>query len=207
MVNGFIGARYMAVLLVLTSLTLEASLHSFAADPPRYVYGQSTRELDFAKDIRPVLEARCFGCHGPQQQINGLRLDSKEGMLRGGKAGPAIVPGRAAASLLYRKVTGTGEGSPMPLSGEKLTPEQIDSIRTWIDQGAPWSEGLVAEAPAKKHWAYIKPVRPPLPEVKDRAWVRNPSDAFILARLEKEGLTPSPDATTENHHRRHTQST
>jgi hypothetical protein len=87
----------------------------------------------------------------------------------------------------------------MPLSGEKLTPEQIDSIRTWIDQGARWPEGSVAEvSPAKKHWAYLKPLRPSLPDVKDRAWVRNPIDSFILARLEKEGLKPSPEASKEN---------
>ena len=159
---------------------------------------QNSRELDFAKDIRPVLEARCFGCHGAQQQISGLRLDSKEGMLRGGKAGPAIVPGQGSESLLYRKVTGTADGSAMPLSGDKLTQDQIDSIRTWIDQGARWPEGLATEAPAKKHWAYVKPVRPRPPEVKDRAWVRNPIDAFILARLEKEGLKPSPEASKEN---------
>src|SRR5262245_15385587 len=131
MVDRSIGAHYRVV--ALTGLMLLASFGVFAGGNPSSA--QNSRELDFAKDIRPVLEARCFGCHGAQQQINGLRLDSKEGMLRGGKAGPAILPGRGSESLLYRKVTGTAEGSPMPLSGDKLTQEQIDSIRTWIDQG------------------------------------------------------------------------
>src|SRR5437899_3114455 len=195
----FTHAGCLAVLIVLASLTVDPTSPALAGGPTGIASGQSVRDLHFVRDIRPVLEARCFGCHGPQQQMSGLRLDSKEAGLRGGKSGPVIVLGRGAESLLYRKVAGTAEGPAMPLSGEKLTPEQIDSIRTWIDQGARWPEGLVAEArPAKKHWAYLKPVRPSVPEVNDRAWFRNPIATFVLARLEKESLKPSPEASKEN---------
>ena len=151
--------------------------------------------VDFVKDIQPIFEASCNQCHGSEQQTNGLRLDSRDSAFQEGNSGPAIVPGSSSQSLLYRKLLGQAEGSPMPLSGE-LSPEQIALIGAWLDQGAKWPDSArAALRPAKKHWAYVKPVRPELPPVENSGWMRNPIDRFILARLEKEGLEPNPEAS------------
>ena len=154
-------------------------------------------DVDFARDIRPILEANCNQCHGAGRSMNGLRLDTREAALKGGQSGPAILPGDGSSSLLYRKIAGEAPGSPMPLTG-KLPPDQVELIRTWLDQGAPWTGTIDgAASTGKKHWAYVKPVRPPLPKVKDTAWVRNSIDRFVLERLEQEGLEPSPEASRE----------
>ena len=154
-------------------------------------------DVDFARDIRPILEANCNECHGVDQSMNGLRLDTREAALKGGQSGPAILPGDGSSSLLYRKILGDAPGSPMPLTG-KLPPDQVEMIRTWLDQGAPWTGAIDGTgASGKKHWAYVKPDRPPLPKVKNVAWVRNNIDRFVLARLEQEGLQPSPEASRE----------
>ena len=108
-----------------------------------------------------------------------------------------MVPGNAAESLLYQKLLGQAKGSPMPFSGQ-LTSAQIESVRLWLDQGAAWPEGPATEIrPASKHWAYLKPVRPEPPTPSDSGWIRNPIDRFVLPRLEKEGLEPSPEASKE----------
>ena len=148
-------------------------------------------------DIRPILEANCNQCHGAGQSMNGLRLDTREAALKGGQSGPAILPGDGSSSLLYRKIVGDAPGSPMPLTGS-LPPDQVETIRAWLDQGAPWTGAIDGTAAsAKKHWAYVKPVRPSLPEVKDVAWVRNTIDRFVLERLEQEGMEPAPEASRE----------
>ena len=155
-------------------------------------------KVDFAKDIQPIFEASCYRCHGAQQQMAELRFDSKQIAFKEGTTGPVIVPGNARESLLYGRVTGTGPGAQMPFEGEKLTAEQLELIRAWIDQGARWPDDVDVEvAEQKKHWAYEKPVRPEPPRVRNPSWVRNPIDKFILARLEAEGLDPSPGASRE----------
>ncbi len=146
--------------------------------------------VDFASEIQPLLKARCFQCHAGDQKQGGLVLDSRAGALKGGASGPSIVPGKAASSPLLTRVLGHGGKPRMPLGFAPLPDEQVRKLRAWIDQGAAWSEGAAARA----HWAYVKPVRPAVPKVKTGGWVRNPVDAFILARLEKEGLKPSPEA-------------
>ena len=154
-------------------------------------------DVDFARDIRTILEANCNQCHGAGQSMNGLRLDTREAALKGGQSGPAIFPGDGSSSLLYRKIIGDAPGSPMPLTGT-LPPDQVEMIRTWLDQGAPWTGAIDGTgASPKTHWAYVKPVRPSLPEVKDVSWVRNSIDRFVLERLEQEGLEPSPEASRE----------
>ena len=144
--------------------------------------------VDFNREIRPILSDSCFTCHGPddkQRQVN-LRLDTKDGMFadRGGSA--VIVPGDSAKSRLYQRVSAPKPAMrmPPPGSGRTLTGKQVDTIRRWIDEGAKWEE----------HWAYVPPIRPALPQVKDARWPRNPIDNFILARLEREGLKPSAEA-------------
>jgi hypothetical protein len=125
--------------------------------------------------------------------MGGLRLDSPKA-LAGGLSGKVILPGKSAESLLVKMIGGLIEGKRMPMTGDPLTDEQIGLIRRWIDDGASWPEDSVATAqPEKKHWAYVPPVRPSLPEVKNKSWARNPIDLFVLSRLEKEGLQPSPE--------------
>lgn len=162
------------------------------------------RDVDFARDIRPILEANCNQCHGAGQSMNGLRLDTREAALKGGQSGPAILPGDGSSSLLYRKIVGDAPGSPMPLTGA-LPRDQVEMIRIWLDQGAPWTEAIDGTGSGvEKHWAYVKPVRPSLPKVKDVSRVRNAIDRFVLERLEREGLKPSPEASRETLIRRAT---
>jgi mono/diheme cytochrome c family protein len=144
--------------------------------------------VDFNRDIQPIFIKRCYECHGPDKQKNDLRLDRKQDAFRGGKSGkPTLVPGKRAESEIIARVTSSDPDERMPSKGEPLTAEQIALLRAWIDQGAVWPD-------EKKHWAFIKPVRPEVPAVKNKLWPRNEIDHFILARLEQEKLLPSPEA-------------
>src|SRR5262245_15594623 len=152
------------------------------------------RPVDFARDIQPILQLRCQGCHGPDKQRGDLRLDSRAAALRGGDSrGPAIVPGKSAASPLIHLVSGRDSKLRMPPKGDPLAAEQVALLRAWIDQGAAWPERTDVVT-SKTHWAFQPLVRLPLPSVRNTSWVRNPLDRFILARLEKEGLAPAPEA-------------
>ncbi len=153
------------------------------------------RNADFTRDILPIFERSCHSCHGPKLQMAGLRLDSRRLALAGGQSGAVILPGKAAESILYRRVAGLGELARMPMGGQPLADAEIARIRDWIDQGAVWSEGAGPEiADAAKHWAFVPPRRPAAPKVARANWPRNPIDHFLLARLEKEGLPPAPEA-------------
>ncbi len=136
--------------------------------------------VDFGRELRPVLERSCYACHGPQQQMAGLRLDAPAGVFR------AVRPGRAAESPLYQRIAGLGDKPRMPLGGAPLPAETVARFRAWIDS--------LTAADAPKHWAYVAPQRPAPPAPRNRTWARNPVDRFILARLEQEGLAPSPEA-------------
>ncbi len=154
----------------------------------------ATRPVDFERDIQPLFARYCLTCHDGQKRRGGLRLDHRPDALAGGDSGPAFEAGKSGESLLIEKVAGLDPASVMPPKGERLSAEQIGLIRAWIDQGANWPEAAVASRTKSEHWAFQKPVRPDLPEVKNTAWPRNPIDRFILARLENEGLHPSPEA-------------
>ncbi len=147
--------------------------------------GSASGPVDFNRDIRPILSDNCFSCHGPddKQRKAGLRLDTKEGAF----ARPGvIVPNDSASSRLIQRITAKDpdQRMPPPYSGHSLTEKQIDLLRRWVEGGAKW----------ETHWAYLAPKRPQLPKLNNRAWPRNPIDHFILARLEKEGLNPQPEA-------------
>jgi hypothetical protein len=150
----------------------------------------STPSINFSRDVRPILADNCFQCHGPDdaERQAELRLDLWEGPdeIRG--AQDVVVGQHPEDSELITRITSDDPDVHMPPadSGKKLTPEQIETLRAWVAQGADY----------KKHWAFVAPERPDVPEVKSAGWVRNPIDAFILARLEKEGLAPSPPATS-----------
>lgn len=141
--------------------------------------------VDFDRQVRPILSDNCFACHGPdeKQRMAGLHFDTKEGAFS--KPG-VIVPGDSAHSKMYLKVSNPNVAMrmPPPYSGRKLTPQQIETIKNWIDSGAKW----------ETHWAFVPPKRPEAPAVKDGTWPRNDIDRFVLAKLESQGLHPSPEA-------------
>ena len=149
-------------------------------------------EVEFNRDVRPILADKCFTCHGPDAAAKKVpfRLDSEaaaKATLPSGKR--AIVEGDAAGSELVQRVSSTNAAQRMPpvYSGLKLSQQEIDTLRTWVAEGARW----------EKHWAFIPPRRYTPPEVKDARWPRNPIDNFILARLEREGLDHASEADKE----------
>ncbi len=160
------------------------------------------RRVDFKRQIEPIFAQNCYRCHGAKKAMGQLRLDVRESAMKGGLSGAAIIPGDSKRSLLVKRILGEGDVARMPMGGAPLAPAQISLIRRWIDQGAEWSGDDRSairtinnqQSAIMRHWAYVKPVRPESPRIKNQSWVRNPIDAFILARLEKEGLTPSPEA-------------
>jgi mono/diheme cytochrome c family protein len=172
-------ARVLAVMLVFAG-------SASAAEP-----------VDYTRDIKPILAKNCYSCHGANKQSAGLRLDTAAAALDGGTAGAVILPGKSGDSKLIRAITGADGVKKMPYKKEALTAKQIALLRAWIDGGAKYPPGEVAEKPghaSSDHWAFQAPVSPNVPSVKNRAWPRNPIDRFVLARLEKEGIAPSSEA-------------
>ncbi|HEY6291736.1 MAG TPA: DUF1553 domain-containing protein [Terriglobia bacterium] len=176
-----------AVLAWLASATRSVSVpvHPPATAPAPQA---AVKPIDFDREVRPILSDTCFSCHGPdeKQRMANLRLDETEGLFvdRGGYK--IIVPGNSAQSKLYQKISSKDPAVQMPPVFANRTPTaaQVELIKEWIDQGAHW----------ERHWAWLAPKRPPTPEVQDKGWPRNPIDNFVLARLEREGLKPSPEA-------------
>lgn len=153
------------------------------------VSAQTARKApDYQREIRPILSDNCFHCHGPDAstRMAGLRIDLKEYALEDRKRGAAIVPGRPAESLLYKRITeqNAARRMPPPSAHKSLSAAQVETIKTWIEAGAPWQE----------HWAFqpVKAHKPPA--VVNSAWVKTPIDRFILSRLEREKLMPAPPA-------------
>jgi hypothetical protein len=150
-------------------------------------------KVDFQRQIRPILVDRCFACHGSDaaHREGGLRLDEREGAIQGGDSETAaIVPGNPDTSELVRRIFSADESERMPPPEAKkdLTAAEKDLLKQWVAEGAEYAA----------HWAFTAPVRPPVPKVSRTDWPRNEIDRFVLARLEGEGLAPSPeaDATT-----------
>ena len=146
------------------------------------------RTIQYNRDVRPILADKCFRCHGPDKAARqaDMRLDKQKDATadRGGYR--VISPGKSAASELIHRITSTDDDERMPPSesGLNLNALQIEIIRRWIEQGAVY----------QKHWSFIAPRRPSLPEVRSRDWARNAIDMFVLARLKQEGLKPSAQA-------------
>ncbi len=152
---------------------------------------QSARAADFAREIQPVFAKRCIGCHGPGQQMAGLRLDDPAAAISKG----VIVAGKAGTSPLVERITSDKKGFQMPPVGDRLAPAEIAAIRSWIEDGAKLDGLAAAPKPAgSTHWSFQPVRRPSVPAVRKRDWVRNPIDAFVLSRLEGENLEPSPEA-------------
>jgi hypothetical protein len=153
------------------------------------LFGQEREPVDFNRDIRPLLSNTCYKCHGPdaRQRQTSMRLDVQDsafGETDGG--GKAIVPGDSQASVVYQRISSADPDLRMPPadSGKSLTPQQVELIRRWIDEGALW----------RGHWSFIKPERPAIPKLKSDVAGLNPVDYFVRARLERERLTPAEQA-------------
>ncbi len=152
-------------------------------------------EIDFVRDIKPLLAVHCTKCHGPRKQENGLRLDDGAAVARGGDSGVPFVAGKPDESLLIQAVTGRSDLiSKMPPKGEPLSEIQIDLLRKWIAAGASIPASDVVKLAGSQHWAFQQPVARPLPALRFAQWPTGPIDAWILARLEDEGFAPSPAA-------------
>ena len=150
-------------------------------------WGSSLPEsVQFNRDIRPILTENCYVCHGSDKNKRkaDMRLDAREGLFSPAKDAYPVVPGKLRLSELYQRITSHDKDEMMPHGGKKLSSRQISLIQRWIQQGAKWED----------IWSFSPLVRPPVPPVKNTVWIRNPIDNFILGRLQKEGLTPSPEA-------------
>ncbi len=156
----------------------------------------SAQSPDFVKDVQPIFQKKCAACHGASMQMNGLRLDDGEAALKGGHSGVSIIVGDGSRSPLISRVTSTEKGKRMPPAGDPLTAQQIAILKQWIDSGAKWPVAATKAAdPRSSHWAYQPMTKPAVPAVKQSSWIRNPIDGFVLARLEKEGTSPSGEAS------------
>jgi hypothetical protein len=165
----------------------------------------------FEREVRPILEERCFECHGPDKQKGGLRLDLKSGMLEGGDSGePVVLPGKVDESPLVKFVSTADPHERMPPKGEPLKPEQILVLRNWIERGAhfpeskekhqetePLMKGMIVTDHDREFWAFQKPQHHEPKLASDSSWPRQPIDRFILGRLQERGIQPSEEASRE----------
>ena len=165
------------------------------AKPAVQATAQGAQHLDFNQDVQPILASNCFSCHGPDPEMRkaGLRLDLEESAFKKRPGHPdAIVPGHPEQSELVKRIESRDPHHLMPQNAQgeakPMKPADIAILKEWIREGAVY----------RPHWAFDKPIRPPLPAIaQNDAWIRNPIDAFVLARLNKEGLHPSPEAGKE----------
>jgi hypothetical protein len=145
--------------------------------------------VDFNREIRPILSDHCYACHGPDENKRkaGLRLDNDQDPFKELKSGArALVPGDLKNSVLVERITSADPDEIMPPTkhGKPLSKEQIELLTKWVKEGAKW----------QKHWSFVAPEKPALPEVKNKEWARNGIDHFVLEKLEKTGLKPNPEA-------------
>jgi hypothetical protein len=175
--------RFQFCSLLTLFVPLFAAITAHGADAAK-----PSSRIDFNREIRPILSDTCYACHGPdeKERKGKLRLDLRDGAFKPAKSGEIpVVPGDLKKSELIRRITATDDDAMPPSKfHKKLTTAQVDLLKRWVAEGAEW----------KGHWAYNKPERPAVPEVKNASWVRNPIDNFVLAKLEKEGIKPSPEA-------------
>ena len=149
-------------------------------------------DVDYLKQVKPLLATRCGSCHGSLAQKAKLRLDTADLVRKGGRSGPAVVPGKSAESLLIRAVLGKDrDRMPPEKDGAALTKEQIALLSAWIDQGANGPPDEPVPEDPRKHWAFQKPVRPAVPKLSDTAWSANPIDAFIHEEFDRHNLRPN----------------
>lgn len=152
------------------------------------------KAIDFAAQVRPLFAAHCVKCHGPAESQSGLRLDRFDLVRKGGDRGPAVIPGKAARSLLIQALRGQGDLTPMPAEAPRLAPDKIALIERWINEGAVGPADTQAPTDTKKHWAFQPIRRPSVPRLPGDRETVNPIDAFVRTRLGVEHLKPSAEA-------------
>jgi hypothetical protein len=158
-------------------------------DKATRVASTGSRTVSYLKEVRPILAQHCFQCHGPDEAARKgkLRLDLKDKAFAERNGKHVIAPGDLDGSLVWERMTidDTGKRMPPPGKAEPLSEKQTATLKAWIEQGARWED----------HWSFLPPTKPALPPVSDKAWVRDPLDAFVLARLDREQLKPEPEAS------------
>jgi hypothetical protein len=166
-----------------------ALLFVLAADAP------APTKVDFRRDVYPLLKTACFDCHQGRRASSGVRLDLRADILGETTGKPLAVLRKSAQSRLIQMVTGTVPNKIMPKVGPRLNETQVRLLAAWIDQGLPWDDSLLPpESLAGDHWAFQPVKRPAIPTVRNAAWVNNPIDAFVLARLQANGVQPAAPA-------------
>jgi Protein of unknown function (DUF1553)/Protein of unknown function (DUF1549)/Planctomycete cytochrome C len=150
-----------------------------------------SRAVSYLRDVRPILTQHCFQCHGPDEKARKgkLRLDLRDTAFAQRSGSHVIAPGNLKGSLVWQRIAADDSSERMPPEGkaEPLTKKQIATLKAWIEQGAKWED----------HWSFLPPTKPAIPNVSNKAWVRDPLDAFVLARLEREHLKPETEAARE----------
>lgn len=160
--------------------------------------GPARGRIAFETQVLPILIKRCYSCHTGVKPESEFSLDSPAAALRGGSSGKvAIVPGHPETSYLYHLISGGAPPLVMPPRGAALSAGEVATIRRWIEEGAVFATGGPSAPGEHWHWAYRRPVRPAIPDVKDRFWPRNEIDYFILRAMEDAGFSPAPPAAPE----------
>jgi len=190
------GFGTVAILLVF----LAAAAHAADLTPQKL----SANDIQFFETkVRPILVEKCYKCHSKEADKvrGGLMLDTREGLLHGGNTGPALVPGKPGDSLMIQAIGYKDEDLQMPPKGEKLSDQQIADLTEWVRRGAPDPRMPIMGASGKSyggvgrnHWAYQPVKKPEVPKVQNAAWVKNPIDNFVLAKLEASGMKPNTPA-------------
>ena len=160
--------------------------------------GAGGAEVDYLRDVKPILKQRCYACHGVLKRRAGLRLDTARAAIKGGDFGPAVEPDHPDDSTLIDRVTQPDPKLRMPPEGAPLSAEQVATLRAWIERGARAPVGEPPEEDPRQHWSFVKPERPPIPATRNDGWVRNPIDAFLAAEHDRRGLRPAPPADPAN---------
>ena len=155
-------------------------------------FAAKAEEVDYLREVKPVLHERCFACHGALKQEGGLRLDTGALIRQGGDSGVSIAPGKSSESLLLERVAADSEDERMPPEGKPLTQEEIELLRRWVDAGAISPPDEQPDEDPSQHWAFQQPMQSDLPQPVDSRWSRNPVDAFIAAQRESHNLKPVP---------------
>src|SRR5437879_2675391 len=173
-------------------MLLAAWVSLAAAAPP------VPKQVDYLRDVKPILQSHCYACHGHGSRLGGFQIDSREGILQGGQTHPAVVPGHSERSLLIQLVSGAVPGKIMPARGPRLTSAQIDVLRTWIDQGLPFDAAGMAAA-----WhAPLAPRRPPLPPARPGSGITNPIDLLLQSYFTAHKIPPRPVVDDRTYARR-----
>src|SRR4051794_14759663 len=202
-----VGLLGMVMALAAAAPTTKPAADAFASPTAAAPVELTKPQLDFFETkVRPVLAERCYKCHSIESGKNkgGLVLDSRDGWLKGGENGPEIVPGDPAKSRLIKAIGYSDPDLQMPPKGEKLSAKEVAALTEWVKMGAPDPRTAAPGGKltglndkARAHWAFQPVTRPAVPAVQNKAWVRTPVDAFVLAKLEQNGMHPSPPASKE----------